>query len=245
MIHKGNYDGQLPALLTYVNRQREPGTAPVSEMHWKEWDDSYMTNVGIFVTDNDNEAEAKEKLKELGPDKFYCNYSVANRTYPSNNSGDLTQGNIPTYTARKQALSRILRNSALSLELGNHNLWSLFAAGGTQTTSSTSKTTDPIAYAVEMNQWILDQLNDRINSGKYGPFGNVFCNYIANNATSEKGTVDGTQIIERILRMNQLFRLSRDEDKPEWPDKESGTTTPSAANYSSSLSKDENGWNAF
>lgn len=244
-IHIGNYNGELPALLTYVNREREPGTAPVSMMHWKEWDDSFMQNVGIFVNDNDNESDALDALKKLGSENFYCNYSVANRTNPIDDESTLAANKLPTYTGRKKALSRILRNSALSLQLGNHNLWSLFAAGGTEADDSDDKNPDPVAFAVNMNSWILKQLNDRIASGKYGPFGNVFCNYIATTATSNGVTVDGNEIIERILRMNQLFRLSRDEDKPEWPDNGGGTSTPSAASYSSTLSKDANGWNAY
>ena len=240
-ISKGNYADDMPALLTYVNRKREAGTAPVSMMHWKEWSDAYMQNVGIFVNDNDNATEALEALKKLGKENFYCNYSVANRTYPIDDETTLTSNNLPTYTRRKKALSRILRNSALSLQLGNHNLWSTFAAGGTQADNSDTKNTDSETYAVKMNQWVLDQLNARIASGNYGPFGLVFCNYIANTA----GSVNGNDIIARILRMNQLFRLSRDENKPEWPDNGSGTSIPSAASYSSTLSKDANGWNAY
>lgn len=243
-ISKGNYAGDMPALLTYVNRKREAGTAPVSMMHWKEWSDDYMQNVGIFVNDNNNEADALEALQKLGKTNFYCNYSMANRTYPTDDETTLISNNLPTYTGRKQALSRILRNSALSLQLGNHNLWSTFAAGGTQAISSDGGTNSE-AFAVTMNNWILEQLNSRIASGKYGPFGNVFCNYIATEASSNGVSVDGNKIIERILRMNQLFRLSRDEDKPEWPDNGSGTSTPSAASYSSTLSKDANGWNAY
>lgn len=238
-ISKGNYADDMPALLTYVNRKREAGTAPVSMMHWKEWSDDYMQNVGIFVNDNDKEADALEALQKLGKENFYCNYSIANRTNPTDD-GSLSVNNLPTYTGRQQALSRILRNSALSLQLGNHNLWSIFAAGGTQATTSTS-TPNALTFASTMNQWVLGQLNTRIDGGNYGPFGLVFCNYIANTASS----VNGNEIIERILRMNQLFRLSRDEDKSEWPDNGSGTSTPSAASYSSTLSKDANGWNAY
>lgn len=249
-ISKGNYADDMPALLTYVNRKREPGTAPVSMMHWKEWSDDYMQNVGIFVNDNNSETDALNALKQLGKTNFYCNYSIANRTYPIDDESTLTSNNLPTYTGRKQALSRILRNSALSLQLNNHNLWSTFAAGGTQSTRERPDylgrdDIDPVAFAINMNQWILAQLNSRIASGKYGPFGNVFCNYIATKATSNGVTVNGNDIIARILRMNQLFRLSRDENKPEWPDNGSGTSTPSAASYSSTLSKDANGWNAY
>lgn len=243
-ISKGNYADDMPALLTYINRKREAGTAPVSMMHWKEWSDDYMQNVGIFVNDNNSETDALNALKQLGKTNFYCNYSIANRTNPTDD-GSLSVNDLPTYKARQQALSRILRNSALSLQLGNHNLWSTFAAGGTQADNSDTKNTDSETYAVKMNQWVLDQLNARIASGKYGPFGNVFCNYIATQATKNEVTVDGNDIIARILRMNQLFRLSRDENKPEWPDNGSGISTPSAASYSSTLSKDANGWNAY
>lgn len=246
-ITKGNYNNDMPALLTYINRKRKAGTAPVSAMHWKEWDDSYRANVGIFVNDNDNENDAREALKTLGKDNFYCNYSIANRTHANNTEGSSESEGLPTYVAREQALTRILRNSALSLELGNHNLWSTFAAGGTEAENSTKDTNfdDARTFAFNMNQWVLNKLDERIGSGNYGPFGNVFCNYIANKVESNGVSVDGNDIIERILRMNQLFRLSRDEDKPEWPDNESGTSAQSPANYSSSLSKDQNGWNAF
>jgi len=91
-----------------------------------------------------------------------------------------------------------------------------------------------------MNAWLLEQLETRMNNGNYAPLGLVLCNYIANTVNG----VDGNEIIDHIVRMNQMFRLSRDENKPEWPD--SGqTVSKSQADYSSSLSKDPNGWDAF
>lgn len=244
-ITLGSYGQNLPGLLTYVNRKREAGTAPISLMHWMKWSNDYMTNTNVMVNDHDNEQEARNALKSLedtyGTDAFFCNYSIANRTQVDTG----TNKDIPTYYNRKKALSRILRNGYLSLDMGYHNLWSIFAAGGTQTTSATDENTNAKAFAVNMNSWILGLLNERINLGDYGPFGVVLCDYIAREATYNDTTVKGTDIIDRILRMNQLFRLSRDENKPEWPDNGSGTSTPSAASYSSTLSKDANGWNAY
>ncbi len=239
----GEYNNKnlsLPALFTYVNRKRPTGTAPISEMHWKRWEDSYMRNAVDKIEDHEDPTYVYNKLDEvLQSGTFYCNYSMANRTQP--NTG--TAEDLPTYDTRWTTLSRILRNSSMALSLNRHNLWSIFAAGGTQAVNSTDDTSasNALTFASTMNDWVLKQLNTRIADGNYGPFGLVFCNYIANTA----GSVNGNDIIARILRMNQLFRLSRDENKPEWPDNGSGISTPSAASYSSTLSKDANGWNAY
>lgn len=230
-ITAGDYNCKLPALFTYVNRKRTPGTAPVSMMHWMDWQDSYMKNVDILVHDNDNVDEARDALSTLEADYLYCNYSIANRTQPDGGS----DADLPTYAQRKTALGRILRNSSLSLELGCHNLLSVFAAGGTEAASATSGTNTE-NFAANMNQWILDRLDERIRTENYGPFGNVFCSYIANKA----GSVDGAKIIERILRMNQLFRLSRDESKPEIKGVKGTRTLPPAAN-----SGGQNGWSSY
>lgn len=235
-IAKGSYQDNLPALLTYVNRKRTPGTAPVSMMHWMEWKDDYRQNVGIFVNDNDDIDEAREALRQLGPDDFYCNYSIANRTQPDTG----TDKDLPKYADRKKALGRILRNSALSLEIGNHNLWSVFAAGGNEASSSTSDVGDEaaLAFASEMNRWILDQLNERIQTKNYGSFGNVFCNYIVNTA----GDVDGQDIVNRILLMNQLFRLSRDEGRSESDGVVTAATASPLPARCASSSEGVNGW---
>ena len=242
-ISIGEYNNKnlsLPALFTYVNRKRPTGTAPISEIHWKEWKEDYMRNAVDQIENPDDYTYVYGKLDEvLQSGTFYCNYSMAHRTQLNTGNAE----DLPTYATRETTLSRILRNSSMALSLNRHNLWSIFAAGGTQAANSTDDTSASAAltFASTMNQWVLDQLNTRIADGNYGPFGLVFCNYIANTA----GSVNGNDIIARILRMNQLFRLSRDENKPEWPDNDSGTSTPSAASYSSTLSKDANGWNAY
>lgn len=230
----GDYAGNLPGLLTYVNRKRESGTAPISQMHWSEWNDSYMVNKITSLPSQDL-ADVTNALMGLDPNTLYCNYTIANRTQLDTG----TATDLPTYANRKQAISRILRNSEIVLNNGRHNIWSMIGAGGTQATSSSSSTSAQ-SFAANMNAWLLEQLETRMNNGNYAPLGLVLCNYIANTVNG----VDGNEIIDHIVRMNQMFRLSRDENKPEWPD--SGqTVSKSQADYSSSLSKDPNGWDAF
>ncbi len=233
----GDYAGNLPGLLTYVNRKRESGTAPISQMHWSEWNDSYMVN-NITSLPSQDLADVTNALMGLDPNTLYCNYTIANRTQLDTG----TATDLPTYADRKQAISRILRNSEIVLNNGRHNIWSMIGAGGNQATTSSSSTGSASAqsFAANMNAWLLEQLETRMNNGNYAPFGLVLCNYIANTVNG----VDGNEIIDHIVRMNQMFRLSRDENKPEWPD--SGqTVSKSQADYSSSLSKDPNGWDAF
>lgn len=231
----GNYAGNLPGLLTYVNRKRESGTAPISRMHWSEWSNDYMVNV-IQSLPSQDLADVTDALMGLEPNTLYCNYTIANRTQLDTGTDD----GIPTYEQRKQAISRILRNSEIVLNNGRHNIWSMIGAGGTQAADSETKRTDAKAFAANMNAWLVEQLETRMNNGNYAPFGIVLCNYIANTVNG----VDGNEIIDHIVRMNQMFRLSRDENKPEWPDSEQ-TVSKSQADYSSSLSKDPNGWDAF
>lgn len=238
-ITKGNYGNNLPALLTFVNRNREVGTAPISEMHWKTWENEFKVNVIDKLESHDDETIVWNTLNEkLKNGKFYCNYSIANRTATSGTA-------LPTYETRYQALGRILRNSSINLRQKKHNLWSIFAAGGAEATSSTANTgyNESLTFATKMNKWIIDLLNTRISERNYGPFGLVFCNHIGHQTSNTGDYVYGDDIVKRVIRMNQLFRLSRNEDKPEWPD---GTqTTKKPANYSSSHSKEQNGWNAF
>lgn len=229
-ITKGNYSNNLPALFAHMNMKwtgTSTGTdAPVSNLYWSTWDDSYLTNIS----------------GTMSPTSMYWNYTQVNRTQTNTNGN----ANLPTYADRQAAITSILKNSRKMYLLGEHNIWFYVGAGGAETTDL-KEDTYATTFASTMNEWINGQLEKKINDGDFSPFGIVMCNYMSGT------TYYGEQIIDNIIKMNRLFRLNRDESQPEWPDANTGggnnTTgggdTSSQSKSAGSFSVDTDNWEVF
>lgn len=153
-------------------------------------------------------------LTQLTTDKFLWSFSSANRTQLDNG----TNGDIPTYQQRKDALSRMMADSYLIHERSTHNVWFYFNVGGTQTQSLTDETDDANGtntknFATTMNPWLLGIINNKINGYTEGdvhypsnpsPLGIV----MFNQCTSD--TYRGPEIIKAIVEMNNKFKLKRE-----------------------------------
>lgn len=230
-ITLGNYASNLPALLAHMNMKwtgSSTGTAaPVSNLYWKEWSDSFLTNF----------------TGTMSPSSMYWNYTQANRTQTDKNDN----ADLPTYSDRQDAIKSILKNSRNMYLSGEHNIWFYVGAGGVETTSLTDDNTDAKTFAATMNEWINTQLEDKISGGSFSPFGIVMCNYMSGT------TYYGQQIINNIIKMNRLFRLNRDESAPEWPGNGAGSDTDTGGGDSSSqatksagtFSVDTGNWDVF
>lgn len=230
-IAKGDYKDNLPALFAHMNMKwtgASTGTdAPVSNLYWSTWEDSYLTNIS----------------GTMSPTSMYWNYTQANRTQ-INTNGD---ANLPTYEDRQNAILSILDKSRDMYLSGEHNIWFYVGAGGAQTTSLTAST-NATTFASTMNGWINTQLKNKIEKGDFSPFGIVMCNYMSGT------TYYGEQIIDNIIKMNRLFRLNRNESAPEWPDANNnnnnnntsgGGDTSSQSKSAGSFSVDTDNWEVF
>lgn len=224
----GNYANNLPGLLSYTDLAWESSSVNsslVSEMYWKSWSDSYMTNVNGSIT-------------SLTPTNLYWNYTVANRTKTDSS----TAANLPSYANRQASISTLLANSRAIREAGTHNVWFFVGAGGTEATSQSGGTTNATNFASTMNGWINQQLEAKINGSDFSPFGIVMCNQITNAA------YQGPTIIDNIIKMNRLFRLERDESQPEWPGQQTQTDAPVnsvSQNHTSGYNVNPDGWSVF
>lgn len=228
----GNYANNLPALLAHMNMKWTGSTigtdAPVSNLYWKGWSDSYLTNF----------------TGTMSPTSMYWNYTQANRTQTNTNGN----ADLPTYEDRQNAILSILENSREMYLSGEHNIWFYVGAGGAETKDLTAET-NATTFASTMNNWINSQLEKKISEGDFSPFGIVMCNYMSGT------TYYGQQIIDNIIKMNRLFRLNRDESQPEWPgtgDNNGGggntgsqTFQSAAPGYSSGFNADTDNWSVF
>lgn len=241
-IPVGNYQNNLPALFTYVNRKRTPGTSPVTEMHWKEWQETFRTHVFDHL-DRDNIEEVTNALLSLYPKKLYCNYVVANRTYKPVSGSSNTDG-LPTFADRKQAIERILRNSNILHQNNRTNMWLFAGAGGAavQNSSGSSLDIEPMmefaanmettaSGSVGMNTWLNEQIQKEIAEKTYSPFGMIYCNFIA----QEDPKYLGQDIAKGLVKMNRLFRL------PTRPESSEPKASRSALSRSTTTSCG-NGW---
>lgn len=164
---------------------------------------------------------------------MWC-FTSANRTQlDTGNNSD-----IPSYQDRKDALQSMIEKSKEIYEGSDHNVWFYFNAGGTETTDLTSDTnaSNAQAFANQMNPWLLDVINAKMNgkvddSGNVvsasdpSPLGLVMFNYCTNT------TYSGPTIIKSIIEMNNKFVLKH---RP---------PTSRAASYSSGMN--DQGVSAF
>lgn len=197
----GGYQNNIPGLLSYTDQTWDSSSlnkSLVSQMYWKSWADDYMVNAPLQSTGD---------IANFDANNLYWNYTLANRTQPDNG----TNTTLPKYENRKASIQTILANSRTMYLSGKNNIWYFIGAGGTQASQVSGGTTSATNFASNMNQFILDQLNNKLTNNDFSPFGIVMCNFITN------ATYHGPDIIAKILQMNTEFRLNRDENQPEWP----------------------------
>ena len=200
----GSYtSGSMNALLSYnpFMQQLKPAEGETnvdytkirfSKLYWQTWVDANK----VFAEANNNN------------DFLWC-FSSANRT--QKNTG--TNTTIPTYAQRQTALNEMIEHSKDISEVGSHNVWFYFNAGGTETTSVTDENTSGSNFATTMNPWLLKVINRKANGGTNdsGEFvesepssmGLVFFNYCTSS------TYNGPDIIDAIVNMNNKFKLQR------------------------------------
>lgn len=199
------FDGVMSTLISYNPFYGQDGNTIgpyFSELYWSTWSDDYRT-FGTSIGD------------------FSWCFSSANRTQV--NEG--TVAGLPTYVARKEALTEMMSHSKEIYEASTHNVWFYFNAGGTLATATNEGTTDPNAYATEMNKWLLETIQAKTDPS---PLGIV----MFNQCTSD--TYNGPAIIEEIIEMNSKFYLKHAGDAT------GGTSATSeiqsvAANYSAAV----------
>ena len=159
-----------------------------SDLYWSGWADSYRTCAQVSTLTGISAAEAASK--------FIWVFSSANRTQV--NTG--TNTTIPTYKNRQDALGAMMNFSKTVYERSNHNVWFYFNCGGTQATSSTSKSPSPTNFASTMNSWLLNTINAKTDAS---PLGIV----MFNQCTGPNETYHGADIIKAIIEMNSKFYL--------------------------------------
>ena len=193
-ITKGNYTA-ANALISYnpfllqISTDAANFAHPYySDLYWSGWADSYRTCAQVSTLTGISAAEAASK--------FIWVFSSANRTQV--NTG--TNTTIPTYKNRQDALGAMMNFSKTVYERSNHNVWFYFNCGGTQATSSTSKSPSPTNFASTMNSWLLNTINAKTNPS---PLGIV----MFNQCTGDNATYHGEDIIRAIIEMNSKFYL--------------------------------------
>lgn len=216
-LSKSSYDNSSNALFSYVPHMNQLSsdkysTPLFSKLYWKTWEDSYET------------------YKTESTEEFLWCFSSANRTH-ADGTGTY---DIPTYSQRKEALNAMMLHSDKIYENSTHNVWFYFNAGGTEAESQDGETT--IAnYAGNMNPWLLEVINRKMNGGtdedgylvysKPSPLGIV----MFNQCTSETGK----SIIKAIIEMNNKFNLKHASVN-------SNTQSQTRDSYDSSLSNGGN-----
>ena len=214
-LSKSSYDNSANMLLSYVPHMNQltnvDFSVPMfSKMYWKNWDDTYKTTTTTTT------------------DFLWC-FSTSNRTQVDTG----TNATIPTYKQRKTALSAMMSHAAEIDKKSTHNVWFYFNAGGTETTSDEDDNTSATTFAKNMNPWLLNTINLKVNGGKDevtnqiiesdpSPLGIV----MFNQCTGDNNTYKGEDIIKAIIEMNKKFDLER--YKPNTEDDDEPVTDPFA-----------------
>lgn len=159
-----------------------------SDLYWSNWADANKTCAQVNTLTGISDAEAASK--------FIWVFSSANRTQVDTG----TDGTIPTYKNRQDALGAMMTFSKTVYDRSNHNVWFYFNCGGTQTTSSTASSVSPTDFAKTMNSWLLNTINAKTDPS---PLGIV----MFNQCTGANETYHGADIIKAIIEMNSKFYL--------------------------------------
>ena len=158
-----------------------------SDLYWKTWSDDYTTATQL--------SEIQDIPADEAANKFIWVFSSANRTHTDNPT---TTIDIPTYAQRQAALGAMMNFSKTVYDRSNHNVWFYFNCGGTQATSSTSRSTSPTNFASTMNSWLLSTIKAKTDPS---PLGIVMFNQCTN------ADYNGPAIIDAIIKMNSKFYL--------------------------------------
>lgn len=164
---------------------------------------------------------------------FY--YMQGQRTY-TKDSGN------PQMSARRSAIDNIIAESKRIYDASEHNGWFQMGIGGYKKDDS-DENDNYVYVANALNNYLLTQINDKMTTDP-SPVGLVLANFITTNA---QGTtqVYGTSLTEAIIKMNRMFRLNRDPNKPEWPGQGQSEIRSASSTHSSGFRKSTNGWDAF
>ena len=169
-----------------------------SDLKWKIWSDDYKTAQQLSEIQGIGDAEAENK--------FIWVFSSANRTQTDTNGAP----GLSTYSNRKTALGKMMEFSKKVYDKSYHNVWFYFNCGGTEATKADGGTVSPIAFATEMNGWLLDllqiKIGDKVNSnGVLAPDPSPLGIVMFNQCTSD--TYSGPAIVKAIIEMNSKFYL--------------------------------------
>ena len=169
-----------------------------SDLKWKIWSDDYKTAQQLSEIQGIGDAEAENK--------FIWVFSSANRTQTDTNGAS----GLSTYSNRKTALGKMMEFSKKVYDKSYHNVWFYFNCGGTEATKADGGTVSPIAFATEMNGWLLDllqiKIGDKVNSnGVLAPDPSPLGIVMFNQCTSD--TYNGPAIVKAIIEMNSKFYL--------------------------------------
>lgn len=192
-----SYGNDMPLMLAYADYVYGGNVAyasndKFSQLHHKDWDDSYKTA-----------DDATWNVADLDVNSMWLNYSYANRTYNVADATEFSKNNLPTYAGRQKALSTMISNSDKVYVASTHNVWLLFGAGGTAAANTTDDSTKPKDFAASMNGWVKDQIETKITNNKPSPLGMVYCNFICDKDNQYKGA----DVIKAIIEMNNKFYL--------------------------------------
>lgn len=218
------------ALFAYTDMKWESGslnTSLISPMKWKAWPYSTGNTFGenVDITTVANNANS-----------LYLNYTLANRSYNSTTETNL-HNNLPSLLMRQNAISTIISNSDKIYATETHNTWYLIGAGGTtaQNTSGDSDTNGPSNVANSLNQYLLDQVNTKLNGNSPSPVGLVFINQATNDS------YNGPALIKAIFDMNNKFYLNR---APE-PTTQENAVRSASPNHASGFKVNSDSWTVF
>lgn len=131
---------------------------------------------------------------------FFCNYTVANRTYGS--------GAKPTIADRQSSINTIFAESGSNRNKENHNVLFMIGAGGSYFANNSSKNGDPASIANDLNPFLSGLISEKIKNGTASPLGFVYFNQI--------GTTVGKNLLDKIIRLNKRYDPV-EEDTPQQP----------------------------
>lgn len=166
---------------------------------------------------------------------FY--YMQGQRTYT-------TGSKKPQMSDRQTAIDNIIAESNRIYDASEHNGWFQMGIGGfVKNRDGFLSTEDHLTVANNLNNYLLTQINNKMTTDP-SPVGLVLANFITTNE-QDKTQVYGTSLTEAIIKMNRMFRLNRDPNKPEWPGQSQSEIRSASSTHSSGFRKSANGWDAF
>lgn len=243
MIVKVNANAEASKFITYsptLNAMISEGSMMSEEKH-QEGD----AILGSFLTMQESDIYWGLNKTDI---KYY--YHQAQRT----TDNTTTVSGVPKFSDRESAINEIIKKSTEIYQTNRNRGWFQLGIGGYKRNSTGvfSDNANQLAVATELNPYVLDLIQKKLNSDGQlspSPVGIVLMNYCTGSDTQGNGQA----LVNAILQMNGKFYLNRDSNAPEWPkgtgSTESGDTpTPVKSakdGYSSGFNVDTENWNAF